>query len=416
MKVKIRGKRKLEGIVQISGAKNSAVAIIPAAILSDEDVILRNIPNIDDVNTLIEIMRSMGYEITFENNTLYIKAKKRLHYHVQSELVRKLRGSYYFMGSMLGKIKKVRICNSGGCNLGSRPINFHLDSFSKLGAKITYIDDEIYLKATKLKGTTIDLDFPSVGATINTMLASVKAKGKTMINNAATEPEIVDVGCFLNSMGAKISGLGTSKIEIEGVKKLKKTDYTIISDRIEAGTYLILGAISTGKGIRVTNINPSHLLALTNLLEEIGCELKILENEIFIKRGEILKPINITTKPYPGFPTDLGQPLTALMLTIEGESILEETIFSNRLSHIGELLKMNANIFVIENKVHVIGECKLTNASLTAYDLRGAASLILASTLANGTTEISNIETLLRGYESPIEKLSNLGLKITLEK
>jgi len=415
MKVKIRGKRKLEGEVPISGAKNSAVAIIPAAILSDEDVIIRNIPNIEDVNTLIEIMRSMGYKIDFSDNTLFIKAKQKLDYHIKSELVKKLRGSYYFMGAMLGKIKEVKITHSGGCNLGNRPINYHLDSFEKLGAKVKFENEEIYLKAKKLKGAIINLEFPSVGATINTMLASVKAKGVTIINNAAIEPEIVDVGNFLNSMGANIEGLGTPTIKITGVKKLTKTDYTIISDRIEAGTYLILGAIATGKGIKVSNINPTHLLSLINLLEEIGCILKIEENSIFIKRGETLKPFKITTKPYPGFPTDLGQPLTALMLTIDGESIIEETIFSNRFSHVPELLKMHANIFVIENRVHVIGGGELTQANLTAYDLRGAACLLLASTLVSGTTYIDNIETLLRGYENPIIKLQNLGLKISLE-
>ena len=416
MKVKIRGKRKLEGIVNISGAKNSAVAIIPAAILADEDVILRNIPNIDDVNTLIDIMREMGYKIHFDNNILIIQAKNKINYCVKSELVKRLRGSYYFMGSLLGKINKVKINNSGGCNLGSRPIDFHLESFQKLGAKLISSGDEVYLKANKLKGCEINLKFPSVGATINTMLAAVKAKGITVINNAAIEPEIEDVGRFLVSMGAKIEGLGTDRIIITGVKYLETTDYTIISDRIEAGTYLILGAISEGKGIRVQNVNPTHLLALLNLLEEIGCTLKISETEVFIQRTGPLKPFKVTTTPYPGFPTDLGQPLTSLMLTIEGESIIHETIFSNRFSHIDELKKMGANIAVIDNSIHVYGPANLHSEKITAYDLRGAASLILASTINKGVTQVDNIETLLRGYEKPIEKLSSLGLTISLEK
>ncbi|MCK9470390.1 MAG: UDP-N-acetylglucosamine 1-carboxyvinyltransferase [Bacilli bacterium] len=415
MKVKIRGKRKLEGTVHISGAKNSAVAIIPAAILADEDVIIRNIPNIDDVATLISIMKEMGYIIHFDNNILIIKAKKRVSYNVQSELVKRLRGSYYFMGALLGKIKKVKINNSGGCNLGSRPINYHLDNFQKLGAKLLLNDEEVYLKATKLKGTSIDLEFPSVGATINTMLAAVKASGITIINNAAIEPEIVDVGNFLVSMGAIVEGLGTPIIKITGVKRLHSTDYTIISDRIEAGTYLILGAMSNGNGVRVKNINPTFLISLTNLLEEIGCTVKIYENEIFIKREEQLKPFKVITKPYPGFPTDLGQPLSALMLTIEGTSIIKETIFSNRFSHINELKKMGANIEIVDNEIQITGTPNLHSAKLTAYDLRGAAALILGATLNKGITQIDNIETLLRGYEYPIEKLQKLGLNIILE-
>lgn len=415
MKVKIRGKIKLEGTVHISGAKNSAVAIIPAAILADEDVIIRNIPNIDDVATLISIMKEMGYIIHFDNNILIIKAKKRVSYNVQSELVKRLRGSYYFMGALLGKIKKVKINNSGGCNLGSRPINYHLDNFQKLGAKLLLNDEEVYLKATKLKGTSIDLEFPSVGATINTMLAAVKASGITIINNAAIEPEIVDVGNFLVSMGAIVEGLGTPIIKITGVKRLHSTDYTIISDRIEAGTYLILGAMSNGNGVRVKNINPTFLISLTNLLEEIGCTVKIYENEIFIKREEQLKPFKVITKPYPGFPTDLGQPLSALMLTIEGTSIIKETIFSNRFSHINELKKMGANIEIVDNEIQITGTPNLHSAKLTAYDLRGAAALILGATLNKGITQIDNIETLLRGYEYPIEKLQKLGLNIILE-
>ena len=326
-----------------------------------------------------------------------------------------MRGSYYFMGALLGKIKKVKINNSGGCNLGSRPINYHLDNFQKLGAKLLLNDEEVYLKATKLKGTSIDLEFPSVGATINTMLAAVKASGITIINNAAIEPEIVDVGNFLVSMGAIVEGLGTPIIKITGVKRLHSTDYTIISDRIEAGTYLILGAMSNGNGVRVKNINPTFLISLTNLLEEIGCTVKIYENEIFIKREEQLKPFKVITKPYPGFPTDLGQPLSALMLTIEGTSIIKETIFSNRFSHINELKKMGANIEIVDNEIQITGTPNLHSAKLTAYDLRGAAALILGATLNKGITQIDNIETLLRGYEYPIEKLQKLGLNIILE-
>lgn len=414
MKVKVRGKRKLEGVVQISGAKNSAVAIIPAAILADEDIIIRNIPNIDDVNTLISILKELDYNIHFQNNILVIKAKKKIKYNIQTDLVNKLRGSYYFMGSMLGKMKKIKIASSGGCNLGNRPIDFHLDGFKALGAKLNQVEDEIYLSAKKLKGNEINLKFPSVGATINIMLAATKAKGITKISNAAIEPEITDVGNFLKSMGANIDGLGTSEIIITGVKYLHSTDYTIISDRIEAGTYLILGAMSEGNGIVVKNINPSHLISLTNLLEEIGCELKITEKEIFIKKVKPLHNFSVITKPYPGFPTDLSQPLTSLMLTIDGESKSKETIFLNRFSHVNELKKMNANIWVDGDTIYASGSNQLKPTNLVAYDLRGAASLILAATLTKGITYIDNIEVLLRGYEDPIGKLQSLGLNIQL--
>lgn len=414
MQIKVRGKKKLQGTIEISGAKNSAVAVIPAAILSDGEVIIRNIPNIDDVKTLIAIMQEIGYDINFQNNILVIIPPKRIHYNIKSELVKKLRGSYYFMGSFLGKIKKIKIFSSGGCNLGLRPINYHLDSFQKLGAKVLRQDDLIILKAKKLIGTKIDLEFPSVGATINIMLTAVKAKGVTTINNAAIEPEIIDIGNFLRAMGAIITGLGTSTIIIEGVKKLNGCDYTITSDRIEAGTYLILGAICEGKGVTVHKVNPSHLISLTDLLIQIGCDLTITENAITITKTKPLTNFNITTKPYPGFPTDLGQLITVLMLTIDGESSLRETIFLNRFSHVEELNRMGADIMISEDTIHVSGPKTLKSAKLYAYDLRGAASLILAATLNKGITYIDNIEVLLRGYEKPIEKLKSIGLNIQI--
>lgn len=414
MKVKVRGKKRLQGEVEISGAKNSAVAIIPAAILAEEEVTLRNIPDIHDVQTLIEVLKDIGYGIDFFNNTLTIKQIQKITYDIKSEAVKKLRGSYYFMGSFLGKVKKIKIRNSGGCNLGNRPINYHLDGFSKLGAKVKQIDDQIYLKARKLKGTEINLEFPSVGATINIMIASTKAKGITVINNCAIEPEIVDVGNFLIAMGAKIEGLGTSTITIKGVSHLHGCDYTIECDRIEAGTYLILGAIAQGKGITIKNINPSFLISLTDLLIGIGCDVKIGEREIFIKNNGSLSNFSVVTKPYPGFPTDLGQLITVLMTQIEGTSTIKETIFSNRFSHVGELNKMGADIKVIEDTIYVNGPTTLKSAKLMAHDLRGAAAVVLASTLNRGITYIDNIEVLLRGYEKPIEKLTSLGLSIKL--
>lgn len=415
MRVKVRGKRRLQGVVEISGAKNSAVAIIPAAVLADEPVIIRNIPDIQDVRTLIGLLQEIGYSTTYQDNVLSIKQLTKIDWEIKSEEVKKLRGSYYFMGAFLGKLKKVKMLTSGGCDLGHRPINFHLEGFQKLGAEVKAESEEITITAPKLEGTTLDLKFPSVGATINLMLAAVKAKGETIINNAAIEPEIVDVGNFLKSMGANIVGLGTSAIKITGVKYLHQTDYKISPDRIEAGTYLILGALSKGKGFTVRNIQADKMTSLLNLLKGIGCRLDISENEIFIKNEGPLCNFHIVTKPYPGFPTDLGQLITVLMLIVEGESSLKETIFSNRFSHVKELEKMGADIKVIDDTIYVNGPCQLKKATLVAHDLRCAAALILASTLNRGQTIVENIEVLLRGYENPIQKLRNLGLNIQIE-
>lgn len=415
MKVKIRGKRRLQGTVEISGAKNSAVAIIPAAVLADEPLTIRNIPDIQDVRTLIAILQEIGYSVSFRDNILRIKQLTKIDPDIGSEEVKKLRGSYYFMGAFLGKLKKVKIYASGGCNLGHRPINFHLDGFRKLGANVAFKGERIALSAPKLKGASIALGFPSVGATINLMLAAVKARGETVISNAAIEPEIVDVGNFLTSMGAIIEGLGTPTIKIKGVKYLHGTDFTISPDRIEAGTFLILGALSKGKGITVKNVEPEKMSSLLNLLRGIGCELKIGMNEIHIKSSDNLRNFHVTTKPYPGFPTDLGQLATVLMLVIEGNSSLKETIFSNRFSHVNELKKMGADIRVEGDTIHVQGPCKLKKATLVAHDLRCAAALILASTLTPGLTVIENIDVLLRGYENPIQKFRSLGLNINIE-
>lgn len=414
MKVKIRGKKHLEGIVAISGSKNSAVAIIPAVILCDEPLTIRNVPDIHDVQTLLDIMQEIGCGIDYKDNVLKVTPAKKLNYRIQSEKVKKLRGSYYFMGSFLGKIHKISIFSSGGCNLGNRPINYHLDGFRKLGAKIQETDHQIFLKAHKLTGTEIDLGFPSVGATINLMLAAVRAKGTTVIRNCAIEPEITDVGDFLIAMGGDIQGLGTPTITIEGVKRLHSCDYTIISDRIEAGTYLILGAIATGKGITVKEIDPKFLISLTDTLIAIGCDITISEKEITVRRTKPLTPCSIVTKPYPGFPTDLGQIITVLMTQIEGTSQMKETIFSNRFSHIEELKKMGANLSLLDDTIYVSGITPLKSANLYAYDLRGAAALVLAATLNRGNTIIDNIDVLLRGYEKPIEKLQGIGLKIEL--
>ncbi|NLD27129.1 MAG: UDP-N-acetylglucosamine 1-carboxyvinyltransferase, partial [Acholeplasmataceae bacterium] len=308
----------------------------------------------------------------------------------------------------------IKTCSSGGCNLGNRPINYHLDGFRKFGVDISEIDDELWMQAKSLKGTQIDLEFPSVGATINLMLAAVKAKGNTQINNAAIEPEVIEVGNFLISMGAKIKGLGTGSLLITGKKHLSGTDYTISFDRIEAGTYIILGTLAKGKGITVKNIDPSKLSSLLDLLRGIGCNLEISQNEITVFPSNSLRNFSVITKPYPGFPTDLGQLITVLMFIIKGESSLKETIFSNRFSHVQELQKMEANVVIKEDTIYVNGPCELKPATLIAHDLRCAAALILAATLSRGITFIDNIDVLLRGYENPVQKLKYLGLSIDI--
>lgn len=410
IKLKIYGNKNLYGEVQIGGCKNSAVAIIPAAILCDEEVRLQNVPQIDDCYTLLEILSTIGHQVIFEDLDIIIKPNQKTKTNLVTSLVSKLRGSYYFLGALLAKRKKVKTLYPGGCNLGARPINYHLDGFQKMNARVSEKDNLLILKAKKLCGTTIDLEFPSVGATINLMLAATKAKGTTIINNCAQEPEVEDVANFLNSMGAKITGAGTNQIIIEGVNKLYKTTYKLMPDRIEAGTYLILGASSSGSGVTVKNMNPHHVRSLLDLLSEIGCELIVNEDSVFIKSNDTLKPFHVEVGPYPAFPTDLQQPLCSLMTQIEGTSSVKETIFHNRFSQIPELSKMNANIYLQDNTIYVTGITNLTPSHVIAYDLRGAASLVIAAALCDGTTIIENIEVFFRGYEKPVEKLAKLNI------
>ena len=412
MLLKICRKEEKVGNVNISGAKNSALALICASILADDEVILENVPHITDVNTLFSILTSIGYEVKFINNVASIKLTKKLKTTIKDEHVKKMRGSYYFMGAMLAKKKKVNISSSGGCDLGYRPINYHLDGFKKMGAEITEKKGFMKIKAKTLYPTTIDLEFPSVGATINLMLAAVKTDGITTINNCAREPEIEDVANFLNRMGAKISGAGTKTIIITGVKTLKGCKYKVVCDRIEAGTYLILGALLNGATL--TNINHQYLTSLINLLRNSGFIIETGKDKIKISKRPNIKPFNITIGPYPAFPTDLGQPLSVLATQIEGTSIIKETIFKKRYSHVEELNKMGAKIQVIEDNITIDGITPLAFKNLMAYDLRGAAALVLAAALSNEETIIENIDVFLRGYENPIAKLASFGIEAQL--
>ena len=412
--LKIQGGRKLNGTVKISGAKNSAVALIPAAILCDEVVKFSNVPDISDMDALEEIITYLnGSYKRKEKDVVYVSAKDIKNREIPEKLSSKLRGSYYFMGALLGKYKKAEIYFPGGCTIGARPIDLHLKGFEALGAHIKIDGDKISIKAKELKGANIYLDFASVGATINIMLAAVKAKGITIIENAAREPEIVNVANFLNLMGARISGAGTDIIKIIGIDYLHSCHQYVIPDRIEAATYLMIGA-ALSDGLTIENIIPEHLHSLTQKLLEMGVDLTIEEDKIHVTNKNKLKSIKLRTQVYPGFPTDMQQIIASLMTQAEGESRIEETIFENRFLNLFELKKMGANIKVEGNKGYIYGPTKLYGTNITATDLRAGAGLVVAALIAEGDTIISNIQYILRGYENIVEKLTNLGAKIEL--
>lgn len=412
--LKIHGGKELEGKVKISGAKNSAVALLPATILCDDTVTLHNVPDISDVDALVDILNYLGAKVdNYEEESYRIDTKQMQNREIIEEMSNKLRASYYFMGALLGKYKKAVVSYPGGCSIGSRPIDLHLKGFESLGAKIKYEENNIIISAEELKGSNIYLDFASVGATINIMLAAVKAEGTTIIDNAAREPEIVNIAMFLNSMGAKITGAGTSTIRIKGVKNMHSSVHEVIPDRIEAGTYIMIGACAC-KSLVVENIIPEHLEALTQKLIEMGVDLKIEDDSIYISNKNKLKAVKIKTQVYPGFPTDMQQVMSALMTRAEGKSVIEETIFENRFQNLYELRKMGANIEVSGNKGYIFGPTKLRGKTVNATDLRAGASLVLAALIAEGTTTINNADYILRGYEHITEKLTSLGAKIEL--
>lgn len=415
MKVlKIHGGKELEGKVKISGAKNSAVALLPATILCDDTVTLHNVPDISDVNALVDILNYLGAKVdNYEEESYRIDTKQMQNREIIEEMSNKLRASYYFMGALLGKYKKAVVSYPGGCSIGSRPIDLHLKGFESLGAKIEYEENNIIISAEELKGSNIYLDFASVGATINIMFAAVKAEGTTIIDNAAREPEIVNIAMFLNSMGAKITGAGTSTIRIKGVKNMHSSVHEVIPDRIEAGTYIMIGACAC-KSLVVENIIPEHLEALTQKLLEMGVDLKIEDESIYVSNKNKLKAVKIKTQVYPGFPTDMQQIMSSLMTKAEGRSVIEETIYENRFQNLYEIKKMGANVEINSNKGYIFGPTKLRGKTVNATDLRAGASLVLAALIAEGTTTINNADYILRGYEHITEKLTSLGAKIEL--
>ena len=413
--IKIIGGEPLSGTIRISGAKNSAVALIPASILSDEEVKIDNIPNISDIDALKEILKYLGAKVSLEDGLIKIDPTTIENKEVPKEISSKLRASYYFMSALLGKYKYVEMYFPGGCKIGARPIDQTLKGFKALGATIKEEDNKFTISAEELKGGHVYLDMPSVGATINTMLVAVKAKGLTIIENAAKEPEIVNVATFLNNMGAKITGAGTSEIRIRGVEKLHGCFTEVIPDRIETGTYIIAGAL-LGKDLRIENIIPDHVEALTLKLKEMGVNMKLGKDYVVINKVDKLKPANVKTQGYPGFATDLQQPLTTLLTQCTGVSRLEETIYENRFQNVPYLNRMGANIDIKGKKIIIKGPTNLKGKKVTATDLRAGACLVLAGLAAKGTTTIKDIEHVLRGYENIIEKLTNVGAKISLEE
>ena len=414
-RIKIEGGKTLTGTVKISGAKNSVVALIPAAILCDEKVEIHNIPNISDIDALDEILRFIGAKIKKNNDTLIIDASDINNIEIPENISKKLRASYYFMSALLGKYKKVDMYFPGGCNIGKRPIDQTLKAFRALGANVIEDNNKYSIRAEKLVGAEINLDMPSVGATVNAIYASVRAEGTTIINNAAREPEINNIVDFLNKMGAKIEGAGTSTIKIEGVNYLRSASIVSIPDRIEAGTYIIIGAL-LGNNLKIENIIPEHIKSLLEKLEEANVDFKVYNNYIIVNKSNDLKPITVETKGYPGFATDLQQPLTALLTQCDGVSYLTETIYENRFKNVEYLNKMGANITINDRTIKIEGKTLLHGCEVTATDLRAGACMVIAGLIAEGTTTINEINHVLRGYENIIQKLTLVGAKIEEEE
>lgn len=413
--IKIKGGNILKGKIEVSGAKNAAVALIPASILSDDIATIYNVPEITDIVALEEILRVLNCKTDIDKDRMTIDTKNMQNIEIGEEISQKLRASYYFMGALLGKYHKVSMYFPGGCSIGTRPIDLHLKGFEALGAKVENNKNQYIVSADKLKGADIYLDFASVGATINIMLAAVKAEGTTTIDNAAKEPEIVNVATYLNSMGAKISGAGTSKITIKGVKKLSRAMGEIIPDRIEAGTYIIIGAL-TGDKLRIEKLIPEHIEALISKLEEMKVDIKVGEDYVEVSKTDNLLPVNIKTAVYPGFATDLQQPLTVLQTQCNGKSTVTETIYENRFMHITYLNEMGAKITTNNTKAIIEGKTNLKGCEVAATDLRGGAAMVEAGLIAKGTTIITKPEHILRGYSNIIKKLKKVGAEISVEE
>ena len=409
----IQGGKKLEGEIKISGSKNAAVPIIAATVLNAGTTTLYNVPDIQDVNTMFEILKKIGATIKRKNNKIIINTNKVHTYEIPDDLMRQMRSSVILAGALIGKYHKAKFSCPGGCDIGSRPIDLHLKSFKKLGINIAEEYGFIRWICDKIVGADIDLDFPSVGATENIILASVFAQGKTSITNAAREPEIVDLVNILNKMGARISGEGTNVIEIEGVTKLHEVKYRVMPDRIEAGTFLCAGAMAGGK-IKITNARTEQLIPIISKLEEAGCQIEKDNTSVTLQAPKRLKAIEIKTMPYPGFPTDMQSIFGSMLSFAKGTSIITENIFENRFKYLQELKRMGAKSKQEGNVAIITGVKMLTGAKVKSTDLRGGAAMVLAGLKARGITEVTNIEYILRGYEGLETKLRKLGADINL--
>ena len=408
----INGGHRLTGEVEISGAKNAAVAIIPAVILADEPCILENVPNINDVSIDLRILRELGAEVTVINNsTISIDPRNIRDVAVPYELARSMRASYYFLGTLLSKFRHARVPMPGGCDLGDRPMDQHLKCFRALGANCMIEHGIVELNADFLFGTQIYFDKVSVGATINAMLAAVKAEGLTILENAAKEPHIVDLANFLNSMGADIMGAGTDVIKIRGVSRLHGATYSIIPDQIEAGTFMIAVAATKGDAL-IKNVIPKHLEPITSKLRKIGVVVMEYDDSVRVIGQDLYERITVKTMPHPGFPTDMQPQLAALLTLAKGTSIINEGIFDNRFRYVDELRRMGEDISVDGNVAMIEGVSHLTGAPVKASDLRAGAALIIAGLSTNGTTEIEDIYHIERGYENMDEKLRKMGADI----
>lgn len=413
--LEIEGNKPLIGTIRIGGAKNSAVALIPAAILTNNKVTLTNIPDITDVNILCEMLEYLNVDVKRASQSIVLDPANMVNRPIPDELSTQLRASYYFMASLLAKYKKVSMSFPGGCKIGSRPIDQTLKVFKALGANVIEEECLFTIEAEKLIGNTIDLDMPSVGATVNALIVASLAEGTTIINNAAREPEIVNLADMLNKMGARITGAGTSTIKIVGVESLDGCFHDVIPDRIEAGTYILLGCL-VGSFLHIDNIIPDHVKSLTDKLIEMGADIEINQDSVVVNAHDNLTSTDIETQGYPGFPTDLQQPFVTLLTQAHGKSIVNEKIYENRFMNIRELNKMGSNIHVEGRIATILGPTKLKAHEVEATDLRAGASLLLAALKAEGKTVITNVEYILRGYEEIIEKLTNVGAKIEIKE
>lgn len=411
----IQGGSIIEGKIRVDGAKNSVLPIFAATIMSGKECIIHDCPILKDVETMIEILEVLGCRVKREGHTVIIDSSEAIVSDVPDELVRRMRSSIVLLGALISRTRKARVCFPGGCDIGPRPIDLHLKGLEQLGVKINESHGIIYCEAPELKGTEIHLDYPSVGATENILLASVLAKGTTIIRNAAKEPEIFDLQNFLNSLGAKISGAGTNYIMIDGVESLSGGEHTIIPDRIVAGTYLVAAA-STGGNIELDNVNIEHAQPIIAKLKESGCSIHIFKNKVHMTAPKRVKAIDtLRTLPYPGFPTDMQAPIVAMLSRAKGTSIVIETVFENRFKYTEDLMRMGADINVNGRIAVIKGKNKLTGASVTAHDLRGGAALVIAGISAEGSTIVENIEHIDRGYEGLHLNLQKLGAQIIRE-